>query len=92
MQYIHELIERATGITDAEKQIAHSELDLPPGQDEILRVGQIGIMCALLERYCADNELPFESADDLAHKYPAHAMWLETYIRMWDLCGLTERD
>ena len=83
MQYIHELIERATGITDAEKRIAHSELDLPPGPDELVRAGQVGLLCALLETYCRDNGIPYESADDLAHAYPAHARWLLAFGALW---------
>jgi hypothetical protein len=83
MIYIHELIERATGITDAEKRIAHSELDLPPGQDELVRAGQVGLLCALLETYCRDNGIPYESADDLAHKYPTHAPWLFAFGELW---------
>ena len=92
MKYVKDIIARATGITEHQRQVALSELDLPPGQDEILRVEQIGIMVALLERYCADNGLPYESADDLAHKYPLHAQWLQAYMRLWDSSGLTERD
>ena len=92
MQYVKDIITQATGITEYQRQSALSELDLPPGQDEILRVGQIGIMCALLECYCVDNGLPYESANDLAHKYPAHRHWLEAYMQLWDSSDLTESD
>jgi hypothetical protein len=83
MQYVKDIIARATGITEDERRTALSELDLPPSQNEILRVGQIGIMRALLERYCADNELPYESVDTLAYRYPTHAQWLGAYIRLF---------
>lgn len=84
------------------------DCDLPPAVDEMVRTGQIGLLCALLQRFCEDNELPLRmSADDLAtqlrheaERAPpairaakiAQAKWLENYGTLWDQSDLTEVD
>lgn len=91
----------------AQRDALLADSDLPPGQDEMVRTGQIGLLCALLQRFCEDNELPFTSADELAtqlrheaERAPpkvraaklGQAKWLETYGALWDQSDLTETD
>lgn len=50
------------------------------------------LMIDLLKKYCAENELPYESADELysllRFKHDTlsekHKIFLTTYITMWD--------
>lgn len=51
----------------------------------------VGVLCDLLEQWCADSGLPYESADELLMRPNLSTLqfaWLTAYSRLWEVtCG-----